>query len=332
MRSFIVLLLFLTVVSCGGGSDSSTPSPPPVSSSIALAKDDLVFDSDRTGNHEIFVMKTDGSGAKQLTNDMSYENWWPRISPDRKKVLFYRAPKGKSESYVDASLWVVNADGTALTQLRAKGTDGWTLQGHGEWSPDGSKIAMFGTASAATQIFVTDAQGKNAVQYTNRMGVTTDVSWSPDGTKLLFNGCPNVNSATCAPADYEIYVMPATPLATATRLTTNTLADYDPYFSPDGTSIAWLQTVDPTAFPTTAGNLGKWAIRIANADGTNARDLINDGQINSKPAWSLDGQTIYFHRMVPTDYRFRVFRIGKDSTGLKELTFTTSGNDEYPSN
>jgi Tol biopolymer transport system component len=311
------------MTSCGS-SARDTPAPQTV-----LGSDQLVFDSDRSGNHEIFVMKTDGSGARQLTSDTRYENWWPRISPDRKKVLFYRAPKGKSESYADAGLWVVNADGSAPTELRAKGADGWTLQGHAEWSPDGGRIAMFGTVGATLQIFVADAQGKNPVQYTNRPGVNTDVSWSPDGTRLLFNGCP---TTTCAPADYEIYVMPAAPLAVATRLTTNSFADYDPYFSPDGSSIAWLQTVDPNAFPTPAGNLGKWAIRIANADGLNARDLINDGQINSKPAWSLDGQTIYFHRMEPPDYRFRVFRIGKDGSGLKELTLGVPGNHEYPSN
>jgi Tol biopolymer transport system component len=325
MRILVTLLLTASVLACGGKTDDSA-SPQPVA---PLGSDQLVFDSDRGGNHEIFVMKTDGSGARQLTFDITYENWWPRISPDRRKILFYRAPRGKPESYADASLWVMNADGSGVTQLRAKGADGWSLQGHGEWSPDGNRIAMFGSAGASLQIFVTDAQGRNPVQYTDRPGVNTDVSWSADGTRLLFNGCP---SASCTPAAYEIYAMAATPLATPARLTTNALADYDPYFSPDGSSIAWLQNVDPSAFPTPLGNLGRWAIRIANADGSNARALIDDGQINSKPAWSLDGQTIFFHRMVPPDYRFRVFRIGKDGSGLTELTLGTAGNSEHPSN
>ncbi|MEY4730080.1 MAG: hypothetical protein RL020_1238 [Pseudomonadota bacterium] len=325
MRTFITFLLLVFISSCGSTTnDTSAPSIP-----TALGSDQLAFDSDRNGNHEIFVMKADGSAAKQVTNDMQYENWWPKISPDRKKILFYRAPRGKPESYADASLWLMNADGTLVTQLRAKNADGWTLQGHGEWSPDGTKIAMFGSVGSSLQIFVTDALGKNPIQYTNRPGINTDVSWSPDGSKLLFNGCP---TATCAPADYEIYVMAATPLASPTRLTTNSLADYDPYFSPDGSSIAWLVNVDPTAFPFGTINLGKWAIRIANADGSNARDLINDGKINSKPAWSADGKTIYFHRMEPPDYRFRVFRIGKDGAGLRELTVGTAGNSEFPSN
>jgi len=77
---------------------------------------------------------------------------------------------------------------------------------------------------------------------------------------------------------------------------------------------------------------GPWAIRIADAHGGNASYLIDDGNINSKPAWSLDGQTIYFHRMVPPDYRFRVFSIQPNGTGLTELTPGATGNSEHPSN
>jgi TolB protein len=305
--------------------DAGRPTP-------RLATDQLVFDSTRSGtNHEIFVMNRDGTGAMRLTNDPRYENWWPRISPDRASVLFYRSPAGNPENYAEASLWVMNADGRGATQLRAKGQDGWIMQGHGEWSPDGTQIAMFGSVGAALEIFVTNASGANPVQYTNRGGVNTDVSWSPDGTKLLFNGCPG---APCTPANYEIYTMAAVPLSSATRLTTDGLASYDPYFSPDGHHLAWLVNVDPDAnlIPGTTTRLGRWAIRIADDTTSTARYLIDDGNINSKPAWSLDGQTIYFHRMVPPDYRFKVFRIAPDGTGLTEVTAGAAGNNEHPSN
>ncbi len=336
---FTVLIFSFVLSSCGGSSTkspvSSAASIPSSASSAssapALTASQLVFDSDRTGNHEIFIMKTDGSSVQQLTNDTQYENWWPRISPDRKKVLFYRSPFGKPENYSEASLWVVNVDGSGITQLRAKGADGWTLQGHGEWSPDGTKIAMFGSVGSSLEIFVTDAQGNNPVQYTSRGGVNTDVSWSPDGTKILFNGCP---TTPCTPANYEIYVMAATAFSPATRLTVDGLADYDPYFSPDSSQIAWLVNVDPTKFPFGDVTLGAWAIRIADADGSNARYLINDGNINSKPAWSLDGQTIFFHRMELdplVEGKFGVFRISKTGADLTRLT-AVGHNNEHPSN
>lgn len=334
--------LIAALVACGGKSESSTSGTQCTGFSSAtvtpLASNQLVFDSDRGGNHEIYVMRTDGSSVTRLTNDAAYENWWPRISPDRRKILFYRSPAGDPENYFNASLWVMNADGTNVTRLRAQGENGWTAQGHGEWSPDGTRIAMFGSASGALEIFVTDACGKNPVQYTSRGGVNTDVSWSPNGQQLLFNGCPSASG--CQPPNYEIYLMNATPLAAATRITTDTRADYDAYFSPDGTKLAWLINVDPTAnvIPNTTIALGRWGIGVVDValDGTlsNPRYLIEDGNINSKPAWSLDSQTIYFHRMVPAEgFRFRVFSIRPDGTGLTELTpGTSTGNSEHPSN
>jgi Tol biopolymer transport system component len=339
MRTLIALMLFAALAGCGGKSDDPiTPPSCPTggfSNITPLATNKVVFDSDRNGStHEIYVMDADGMNVTRLTNDASYQNWWPRISPDRRKILFYRAPHANPESYQHASLWVMNADGTDVKQLRAQGENGWTAQGHGEWSPDGSKIAMFGSVGAALEIFVTNACGKNPVQYTNRGGVNTDVSWSPNGQVLLFNGC--ASPTLCQPANYEIYAMAATPLAAAQQITNDNLADYDAYYSPDGTKVAWLVNVDPTAnvIPGTTTALGRWAIRIGNvgSPASTFTYVINDGHINSKPAWSLDSQTLFFHRMVPPDYRFRVFRINPDGTGLTELTPGAAGNSEHPSN
>jgi Tol biopolymer transport system component len=325
--------LIAALVGCGGTSEPS-PSGPQCSgfSSGAvptLATNQLLFDSDRSDSrHEIYVMRTDGTCVSRLTTNAAYENWWPRASPDRTKILFYRSPAGDPENYFNASLWVMNADGTGQTQLIADGGNGWAGHGHGEWSPDGTKIAMFGALTTThAEIFVTGANGQNPVQYTNRNGWNTDVSWSPNGATLLFNGC--ASSSVCAPANYELFAMNATPLAAAVQFTNDTLADYDAYYSPDGTKIAWLVNVNPAA----NGGIGRWAIRIATV-GQAASYLIDDGNINSKPAWSLDSQTLYFHRMVPAEgLRFRLFRIGADGTGLTELTpGTGTGNSEHPSN
>lgn len=335
----------IALVSSGATDPSEVSARTPAMFNASFAANQLVFDSDRVGNHEIFVMNTDGTRIQRLTRDPRFENWWPRISPDRTKVLFYRSLRGEPENYAEASLWQMNADGRGVVQLRAKGQDGWIMQGHGEWSPNGTHIAMFGSAGAALEIFVTAASGRNPVQYTRRGGVNTDVSWSPDGSKLLFNGCPTSGAEVlyrratlppCTPANYEIYVMPATPFAAATRLTTNALADYDPYFSPDGSKIAWLVNVDPGKFPIGGGvSLGAWAIRMADADGSHAAYLMNDGNINSKPSWSLDGQWIFFHRMELdplVEGRFGVFRIERNGSGLTRLTQIGTGTNEHPSN
>jgi Tol biopolymer transport system component len=334
MRGLIAVALVASTCACGGKTDTPGTTSP---AGAPLAADQVAFDSTRaSANREIFAMRTDGSGIQRLTSNSAYEHWWPRISPDRKKILFYRRPAGVAgDDYAQASLWVMNADGSGVTQLLAQGANGWSMQGHAEWSPDGTQIAMFGSLNATLQIFVTDATGSNPVRYTNQPGINTDVSWSPDGSKLLFNGCP---ASPCTPANYEIFVMSATvPLSVPTRLTSDGLADYDPYFSPDGSMVAWLTNTNPAA----NGGLGSWGIRMADIGGatvtslSNVRTLIDDGQINSKPAWSLDGSTLFFHRInFAEEARFGVFKIKSDGTQTQPTRLTTVGTgvNEFPAN
>ena len=68
-----------------------------------------------------------------------------------------------------------------------------------------------------------------------------------------------------------------------------------------------------------------------NADGSGRRILIDDGEINSKPAWSRDGASVFFHRMVPSRaIRWGIWMIRADGTGLVELTVGAPGNNEFP--
>lgn len=295
-----------------------------------LDDNNLVFNSNRIGNHEIYTVSIDGSQLTQITHDSTFDSWWPKISPDRTRILFYRAPNGQHEKYEAASLWVYEYETASVRLLRSVGEDGWTMQGHAEWSPDGKKIAMFGSSGSALEIFVTDFEGQNPVQYTNRGGYNTDVSWSPDGTKLLFNGFPANDYSR---EKYEIYCMDAIPSAEPVRLTNDSFADYDPYFSPDGKKISWLRLYDPIAGDLGNGTfLGDWAICLSNADGTAQEYLIQDGNINSKPSWSHDGRKIFFHRMpyLDLDFDFGIFSITVDTKELTRITEPDTGSNEYP--
>ena len=269
----------------------------------------MVFDSNATGNYEIFDMNASGVIEQQLTNNAAYDSWWARISPNRQKILFYRDPAGIHDTDPrQNSLWEMNADGSDQTELLAPGAYGWGLQGHAEWSPDGTKIVMVGGPWGNSQIFVTDATGANPVQVTNRGGTNIDPSWAPNGSGILFVGCPQ---AQCVPAQQEIYTLsPVSVQGTLTRFTNDTYADYDPYYSPDGSQIAWLRNV--------SGN--DWSIEISNIGGGGYHALIDDGNINSKPDWSSDGALIYFHRLIfGTDKAFGIWSINPDGTGLHEV-------------
>jgi len=62
-----------------------------------------------------------------------------------------------------------------------------------------------------------------------------------------------------------------------------------------------------------------WSIQRMDPDGTNERVVIDDGSINSKPGWSLDGSWIYFHRWGLGRTLFNVFKVRPDGSGLTEL-------------
>lgn len=284
----------------------------------------VVFDSDRTGNFEIFVMAADGSGVRQLTDDPAYDSWWGRISPDRQRILFYRTPKGVHDrDFTKTSLWVMGGGGEAPLELRPPGTDGWQVQGHAEWSPSGEEFVMFGGRNTNPQIWVTTATGQRPRKVTDRGGSNLDPSWSPDGRTVVFVGCPR---SVCFFGSYEVYTASASGREDAVRLTSDSYRDHDPYFSPDGSKVAWLTQTSR------AGLVGVWKLRIAEADGTQLRWLVDDDAVSSKPEWSRDGGQIFFHRLdIARSPRFSIYVIEPDGTSLREVTVGQPGVNEYPS-
>jgi len=295
----------------------------------AIGTSELVFDYNGTGNYEIYKMTTSGTNVRQLTNNSAYDNWWPRISPDRTKILFYRAPKGSNADYTKAELCVIFADGSGYTVLRPLGKDGWTWQGHAEWSPRGDEMVMAAGISGVLQIVITNRWGNVKQQVTNTPANTMNIdpSWSPDGNTIVFN-----HSDTIFYDGLEICTIPAsTAMGTTsdmTPLTTNAIPDYDPYYSPDGLTIAWLQHVNTTSNPP----LGRWEIMKMNANGTAQTAVTSDEGINSKPAWSLGGTLIYFHKFVISDSRWEIYRISPAGTGMARIDTFASGMCEYPMN
>lgn len=288
---------------------------------------DVVFGSNYSGNYEIYLMAQDGADVRQLTDDPACDNWWPRISPDRKKILYYRAPFGEDGRYEAADLMVMDSDGRNIRLLRAAGDDNWRIQAHAEWSPDGNELVMCGTSGDMVQLFITDDQGGDPRQITFDGTWNCDPSWSPDGGSIVFNRCEGDCGSQMV--NLDIYTIQVSDGARQ-RLTADQVADYDPYYSPDGAAIAWLTNADPKAYD----GIGAWSIRMMGANGADPRSVIDDHQINSKPAWSLNGDRIFFHRLSPStdkSNRWRIFSIHPDGTHLTDIDPFDSGQSEYPS-
>jgi hypothetical protein len=102
----------------------------------------IYFNSDRTGQMQIWRMNPDGSGQEQITTD-TFNNWFPHPSPDNKKLLFLSySPdvKGHPENQL-VSLRVLtfstNKIDTLANLFGGQGTINTPC-----WSPDSKKIAF----------------------------------------------------------------------------------------------------------------------------------------------------------------------------------------------
>jgi hypothetical protein len=87
----------------------------------ARVKGQIVWSSSRLGNHDLFVMNTDGSGVHAITSGDTVD-WFPRFSPDGSRILFCRSKKGWVREQ-DANVpdkwdvWSVKPDGSDPKKL-----------------------------------------------------------------------------------------------------------------------------------------------------------------------------------------------------------------------
>ena len=115
----------------------------------ALLKDNLI----RPTTLEIWVMKADGSGKRQVTNN-GKANFAPYFFPDGKRIIFasnMADPKGR-----DFDLYSINVDGSGLERI----TFNPTFDGFPMFSPDGKKLVFASNRNdkiqGETNVFIAD--------------------------------------------------------------------------------------------------------------------------------------------------------------------------------
>jgi TolB protein len=110
----------------------------PDGTKIVFARDGVTRETAPAGQAAIFVVDVDGTGLRQLT-PYALDAETPRWSPDGKRIAFdVNAEEHSAERPND--LYVMNADGSALTQLTHEG--GGSNSFHPDWSPDGRKLVF----------------------------------------------------------------------------------------------------------------------------------------------------------------------------------------------
>lgn len=115
---------------------------------------------------KLMIAAADGSGTPTAitTNVFPVIDLYARISPDNSKVVFTHY--SNYNSAVTSEIYVVNIDGTGLTQL----TNNTVADLRPMWSPDGTKIMFASSEGGDHEIFIMNADG------TGRTPITANTS------------------------------------------------------------------------------------------------------------------------------------------------------------
>ena len=126
----------------------------------------ILFVSNRDGNYNLYVMKTDGSDLRRLTSHEAAE-YNPCWSPNGEKIAFVSNRRGNLDIYVMAS---DGSNGVRLTNYL----------GHDSspaWSPSGDRIVFESDRDGHVDLWIINADGSNPTQLTDDEAMDLHPDW-----------------------------------------------------------------------------------------------------------------------------------------------------------
>lgn len=181
------------------------------------------------------------------------------------------------------------------------------------------------------EIYTSKTDGSDLRQLTNNGAYNAEATVSPDGKTIIFTSTRD--------GDIELYTM-SVDGSNVRRITHRMGYDGGAFFSPDGRQIVWRAGYPSTAADTADYQrlLGNRLVRparvelwVANADGSNPRQITRLGGANFAPYFHPDGKRIIFSSNFenPRSGAFDLFLINVDGTGLEKVT-THPDFDSFP--
>jgi len=181
------------------------------------------------------------------------------------------------------------------------------------------------------EIYTSKPDGSDLRRLTDNGAYNAEATVSPDGRRIIFTSTRD--------GDIELYTMNVDG-SDLRRITHRIGYDGGAWFSPDGRQIVWR-----AAYPRSAADtadylrlLGERLVRparvevwVANADGSEARQVTSLGGANFAPAFTPDGKRIIFSSNYenPRSGAFDLYLINVDGTGLERVT-THPDFDSFP--
>lgn len=142
---------------------------------------EIAFVSDRSGNRDLWAIRPDGTGLRQITDTPDVQEANPDWSPDGSRLAYDACRSTTYPCPGNANYEIVTADpdGSGVRVLtRVAGVDA-----NPSWSPDGSRLVFRSDRSGFTHIWTMAADGSDLAQVTTRdFTGGVDPDWRPTTT------------------------------------------------------------------------------------------------------------------------------------------------------
>jgi eukaryotic-like serine/threonine-protein kinase len=233
----------------------------------------------------------------------------PAFSPDGKRIAFWRID-GASQR----DIGTVGVDGGEVVLL----TEDAALDWNPVWSHDG-RYVYFGSDRGGTmglwRIAVDPKSGRprgapQSVPLPSRFA--GHFSFSSDGSQFVYTSLDERDVVESIGVDLERGSFTGSP----SQVLDGTLLVYSFDVSPDG---EWL---------TMTSRGPQEDLYLVRTDGSEIRQITNDGFKDRGPSWSPDGKEIYFY--TTRSGRFEIWKIRPDGSGASQITRTTGSAPWYP--